>query len=77
MNFKDWLDLHNISVIEAAEAIGYTRQRLYQVITNETPAGAELIRAILEFTNHEVSAQSLLYPEKGGTPHGEAAATQS
>jgi hypothetical protein len=64
MNFKGWLDYHKVSVIEASQLLGYSRQRLYQVINQENPAGAELIRAILKLTNDEVSVQSLLVSKK-------------
>jgi len=73
-DLETWLKENNISVAQAAKDIGYTRQRLYQIIRNckNRSAGADLIRKLLKYTNNEVSVDSLLNPPvdtEGGSPY--------
>ena len=63
MDLETWLKKNEMPVIDFADAIGYSRQRIYQIINKERTAGADLIRAIRGYTKEEVSVESLLYPE--------------
>lgn len=70
MIFEKWLRVRGLSVAEAAEDLGCSRQRIYQVINNECPAGAELVRKIYDYTDGEVSLESLLFPGEAADDGG-------
>ena len=62
MKLSAYLKLTGKSVIQAAEELGKTRQRLYQII-NGGRAGADLAERIETWSDGAVQREELLYPE--------------
>jgi len=64
MNLSEYLVKNEIPVAFAAKELGYSRQRLYQVMSGESQAGAELIRRIMDWSHRQVDFKTLLYKRK-------------
>jgi len=59
MNLSEYLEKYEIPVSTAAKEIGYSRQRLYQIISGERP-GTLLILSLVDWSKNEISIESLL-----------------
>jgi len=62
MKLQTYLHKKRISVSDAAEVLGYSRQRLYQVISGTHPPGRVLALRIVDWTNGKVDLKSLMEP---------------
>ena len=61
MKLQDYLQKRKMSVAEAADELGYTRQRLYQVMSGSYPPGRVLALKIIEWSKGKVDLKSLIF----------------
>lgn len=63
LTLAKWLELKNKTISDVATDLGVSRQHINS-IKNAQPAGRKLAWKIWQYTDHNVSLISLLYPRK-------------
>jgi DNA-binding transcriptional regulator YdaS (Cro superfamily) len=64
MELREWLFRKKITQTKLAKEVGVSKQYMYLVCSNKHRVSSKLALKIEKFTNGEVTAEELVFPEK-------------